>query len=134
MYHRGMQPERLEQLRAQLEGARDTLVTEGDITVDPNRSDPNSVRRDDDAQPLNEMNQAIASSRNAERTARLRQIELALARMDREPEDFGLCEACEEDIGERRLAVMPWARFCIRCQEKHDPERGGRRSHLADYV
>jgi DnaK suppressor protein len=128
-----VEPSELAKLRAQLEAAREELISEGNVTFEPNRVDPNSVRRDDDAQPLNEMNQAIASKRNAERTARLRQIDAALNRMRSDPEDFGLCEACEEDISPRRLAVMPWAKFCIRCQEKRDPERGGRRSSLTDY-
>lgn len=129
-----MEPEQLARLRGQLEDARKALLEEGDIVVEPNRADPNSVRRDDDAQPLNEMNQAIASRRNAERTARLRQIEAALTRMRSEPEDFGLCEACEEDIAPRRLQVMPWAQYCVKCQEKRDPSRGGKRSKLTDYV
>jgi DnaK suppressor protein len=129
-----VEAERLSAFRTALERARDELLDEGDITVAPNRSDPNSVRRDDDAQPLNEMNQAIASRRNAERTTRLRQIDAALVRMKTAPEDFGLCEACEEDIAARRLEVMPWAKHCIRCQAKKDPDRGGRRSSLSDYV
>ena len=130
-----MEPAPLEKIRAQLEAARQQLLDEGDIGLEPNRVDPNSVRRDDDAQPLNEMNQAIASKRNADRTRRLRQIERALERMQDEPDDFGLCEACEEDIAPRRLQVMPWAQFCVKCQEKRDPDsRGGRRSSLTDYV
>ena len=129
-----MSEESLARVRKQLEEARVALVEEGDIAVEPNREDPGSVRRDDDAQPLNEMNQAIASRRNLERTARLRQIAAALARMKLEPEDFGLCAACEEEIAARRIEVMPWAKYCIRCQGKDDPERGGRRSHLSEYV
>lgn len=129
-----MSEDRLAQLRKELEEARAQLVDEGDIAVEPNREDPASVRRDDDAQPLNEMHQAIASRRNLERTARLRQIDAALTRMKLDPEDFGLCAACQEEIAARRLEVMPWAKYCIRCQEKHDPERGGRRSHLNEYV
>ncbi|KPJ52370.1 hypothetical protein AMJ39_08030 [candidate division TA06 bacterium DG_24] len=36
--------------------------------------------------------------------------------------DYGKCEECGEEIGEERLEVIPYARFCVRCQEKH--ERG----------
>lgn len=128
-----MQGPQLQQLRARLVAARDELRDAGDIQIDPNRDDPTTTKTDEDAQPLNEMNQVIASKRNAERAARLRLIERALVRLDADPDDFGLCEACDEDIAPRRLEVMPWARFCIACQQKRDPERGLGRRSLSDY-
>jgi DnaK suppressor protein len=33
---------------------------------------------------------------------------------------FGTCQECEEDIHPKRLAAVPWAAFCIRCQEAAD--------------
>jgi DnaK suppressor protein len=30
--------------------------------------------------------------------------------------DYGFCEECEEPINEKRLQLMPFARFCVRCQ------------------
>jgi DnaK suppressor protein len=38
---------------------------------------------------------------------------------------FGTCESCEESIPERRLEAIPWAKFCIRCQEAADNSREG---------
>jgi DnaK suppressor protein len=29
---------------------------------------------------------------------------------------YGECEACEEQIGGRRLDAVPWARLCLACQ------------------
>lgn len=31
---------------------------------------------------------------------------------------YGLCEECEEPINEKRLQLMPFARFCVRCQSE----------------
>lgn len=31
---------------------------------------------------------------------------------------YGECENCGNDINERRLDAVPWARHCISCQEK----------------
>lgn len=31
---------------------------------------------------------------------------------------YGECEQCGEEINERRLEAVPWARHCIACQEK----------------
>ena len=33
---------------------------------------------------------------------------------------FGNCQQCDEDIHPKRLAAVPWAPFCIRCQEAFD--------------
>ena len=33
---------------------------------------------------------------------------------------FGTCEECDEEISPKRLAAIPWAPFCIVCQEAFD--------------
>jgi DnaK suppressor protein len=33
---------------------------------------------------------------------------------------YGVCLHCEEDILPKRMAAVPWAAFCIQCQEKID--------------
>lgn len=43
------------------------------------------------------------------------QVDEALARMDNGA--FGNCVHCGREIGERRLEALPWARYCIDCQE-----------------
>ena len=45
----------------------------------------------------------------------LLQIEEALRRIDRG--EFGSCTSCTKAIGEQRLHAIPWARYCIDCQE-----------------
>ena len=47
--------------------------------------------------------------------ARLREVRRALVRIH--AGTFGVCESCEEDINPKRLAAVPWASFCIVCQE-----------------
>jgi len=128
-----MDAARLVQLRQRLEAERDALLEDGNLRIDPNRDDTAEGRPDEDAQPLNEMNQVIASKRNAERAARLAQVRQALVRLESSPEDFGYCGECEEEIGERRMEVMPWSKRCVRCQSRRDPERKGRRRSLTDY-
>ena len=48
----------------------------------------------------------------------LRDARAALRRI--EDGSFGTCEECDEDIHPKRLAAVPWATFCIRCQEAVD--------------
>src|ERR1700688_605477 len=33
---------------------------------------------------------------------------------------FGICQECDRDIHPKRLAAVPWATFCIGCQERID--------------
>ena len=48
----------------------------------------------------------------------LREARAALRRI--EEGHFGTCQACDEDIHPKRLTAVPWAKFCIRCQEGMD--------------
>jgi DnaK suppressor protein len=45
----------------------------------------------------------------------LRMIEEALDRLN--SGDYGFCLACEEQIPMKRLNAIPWARYCVSCQE-----------------
>jgi DnaK suppressor protein len=80
------------------------------------------------------MNQVIASTRNRERARRMEEIAEALSRLAEDPDEFGLCEDCEEAIPTRRLELMPWTTLCIACQSKReDGSRGGSRKTLRDF-
>ena len=48
----------------------------------------------------------------------LRQIRRALSRIANGT--YGVCLHCEEDILPKRMAAVPWAACCIRCQEQID--------------
>jgi DnaK suppressor protein len=52
--------------------------------------------------------------------SRLREVSAALRRLD--SGSFGVCGNCEEEITPKRLAAVPWALFCIACQEAADTE------------
>ncbi|MFM8275202.1 MAG: TraR/DksA family transcriptional regulator [Gemmata sp.] len=45
----------------------------------------------------------------------LAEVRAALARFD--AGTFGRCEGCGHAIGKRRLHVVPYARYCVRCAE-----------------
>ncbi|MBD3413259.1 MAG: hypothetical protein GF421_02375 [Candidatus Aminicenantes bacterium] len=46
------------------------------------------------------------------------QIDNALKKIDKD--DFGVCEMCQKDISSKRLNAVPWALYCINCQEKEE--------------
>jgi DnaK suppressor protein len=60
--------------------------------------------------------------RNLDRESNLlRNVRAALRRMD--DGTYGVCLHCEEDINPKRLNAVPWAPFCIQCQEQYDKNR-----------
>ena len=61
------------------------------------------------------------AARTMEREAKnLMQIGAALKRIA--DGEYGICLDCEESISPKRLAAVPWAAYCLHCQEMHDAE------------
>ena len=57
--------------------------------------------------------------RSLDRTSTLlKSIRAALDRI--EDEIYGVCLRCEEPIAEKRLQAIPWASYCVGCQETID--------------
>ena len=48
----------------------------------------------------------------------LRHVRLALVRIAEKR--YGACLHCDEAIGSKRLAVVPWAAYCVSCQSMAD--------------
>jgi DnaK suppressor protein len=61
---------------------------------------------------------ALAVSNLDREFNQLRDARAALRRI--QEGSFGTCQECDEDIHSKRLAAVPWATFCIRCQEAAD--------------
>jgi DnaK suppressor protein len=45
----------------------------------------------------------------------LRLVDEALDRLD--AGDYGICLACDEPIALKRLRALPWARYCVACED-----------------
>jgi DnaK suppressor protein len=61
----------------------------------------------------------------------LRELEAALRRI--EQGTYGVCPECEEPISAKRLDAVPWAKFCVSCQERlaagGEPEEDWQAAH-----
>lgn len=70
----------------------------------------------DEVQHASERELAI---RNLDRESNLlRNVRSALRRIN--DGTFGTCLHCEEEISPKRVAAVPWAPYCIQCQEQAD--------------
>lgn len=72
-----------------------------------------------DAIQQQKMAQAVLSRHKI----RLQRVEAALERLADEPEAFGECPECGEDIAHKRLQATPDAIFCISCAESRSKRR-----------
>lgn len=71
------------------------------------------VAEDDQAQISHD--EFVSLHLNSLDYGQLRLVKEALDRMD--AGGYGVCLACEEPIAEKRLKAIPWARYCLQCQE-----------------
>ena len=51
-------------------------------------------------------------------TKTLKNIEYALERLDEGT--YGMCDECGMEIGEKRLQAMPFALYCLACQQERE--------------
>src|SRR5215472_9393757 len=58
----------------------------------------------------------IFLNRNTLEMKLLREVEDALRRIERGT--YGICHECEEPISAKRLDAVPWAKYCVTCQEQ----------------
>lgn len=59
---------------------------------------------------------SLGIATNEQRT--IFEIDEALKRI--EEGIYGICTSCEKAISKRRLAAIPYARYCIKCQEEEE--------------
>ena len=72
------------------------------------------VAEDDQAQMSHE--EFISLQRNSMDYTALRQVNAAIERIGNG--DYGVCAACDEPISEKRLKAIPWAKYCVLCQDR----------------
>jgi DnaK suppressor protein len=83
-----------------------------------------------------QLNREVAIRNLDRESTLLKQVQAALARID--DDSYGICLRCEETIPERRLNAVPWAAYCVPCQEVIEANRpagggsGGESDDLGD--
>lgn len=107
----------LERYRQALENKRKELLT--------GSSDREDILIENAAEDFDRLQQQLnreVAIRNLDReSTMLKNVQAALARFDNET--FGVCLRCDEDIPEKRLNALPWAAYCVKCQEVVDRQR-----------
>ncbi len=97
------------ELRSQLQVLLDDEAGLGD-TVELDQGAVGRISRVDALQA-----QAMAQATQRRMKLRLERVHAALERFAEDPEDFGICPACGDDIGLGRLRARPESVFCVGC-------------------
>ncbi len=71
---------------------------------------------DPDEFALRSVEQDVAVETAGLRSRTLKEVNNALARVAKGT--YGVCEACGDEIQPNRLRAIPWARYCLSCEEK----------------
>jgi DnaK suppressor protein len=102
----------LKEIKSRLQDERELLIQKlkgSDLSVDDSET-PDPV---DLAVRNYSKNVQLAVSENESRQLAL--IDQALLRI--EDNEYGHCQNCEKDVNPKRLAAIPWARYCLDCQQ-----------------
>jgi DnaK suppressor protein len=98
--------------RARLVEKRASVLSGFGTTFDT-RARMGRVAEDDQAQVSHD--EFVTSRMNGLDYRQLRLVEEALDRWN--AGDYGICLACDQPIAEKRLRALPWARYCVTCQD-----------------
>jgi DnaK suppressor protein len=64
---------------------------------------------------VNAVEQSLTATKAEIRSHMLKEVESALERVA--GGTYGVCEGCGKEISPNRLKAIPWARYCLFCQE-----------------
>ena len=105
--------------KSNLNKIRERLIAEREIILSKLSGNDLSVDASETPDPVDlavrnySKNVMLAVSENESK--QLLMINEALDRL--QDDEYGLCQNCEKEINPKRLDAVPWARYCLNCQE-----------------
>ena len=105
--------------KSNLKEIKEKLLAERELLIEKLKGNDLSVDDSETPDPVDlavrnySKNVMLAVSENESKQLAL--IDEALVRID--DDEYGVCQNCEKEINPKRLAAIPWARYCLECQE-----------------
>jgi DnaK suppressor protein len=110
-----MEKKKLKQFETRLQEQKDSLLGMVERTEDYGREANRDISQDPADQASNSYTKELLFSQSTNERMMLRLIAEALERL--QGGSFGECVNCGQEIQAKRLEAIPWARYCIKCQE-----------------
>lgn len=104
--------------KSNLKEVKEKLLAERDLLIEKLKGNDLSVDDAETPDPVDlavrnySKNVMLAVSENESKQLTL--IDQALVRI--EDDEYGICQNCQEEVNPKRLAAIPWARYCLDCQ------------------
>jgi DnaK suppressor protein len=105
--------------KTQLKEVREKLVAERELLIEKLKGNDLSVDDSETPDPVDlavrnySKNVMLAVSENESKQLAL--VDEAITRVD--DKEYGDCLNCEKEINPKRLNAIPWARYCLDCQQ-----------------
>lgn len=112
-----MEKEVLEKFKLQLEQKRNEIISEADKTL-AEMTDQNSNIPDPNDRATMESDRSFELRIRDRERKLLAKIEAAISRI--EDGEYGICDACGDDISLKRLEARPVTTLCIDCKTKQE--------------
>ncbi len=87
------------------------------VKSEPDALDASIRTPDEDEFAVKAVEQEVTASMLELRSRMLKEIDRSLQRLAEGT--YGICEGCGEEISPARLKAIPWAHFCLTCQDQH---------------
>jgi len=116
-----MKPERKEYFKKMLIKMKNELITELNDRYHEALNIGNDGTQDSADEAYNIYNKNLMLGKVETDAIKLQLVEQALGRINNDT--YGICIECEDEIEDRRLEFVPFARFCTEC--KSDLEKKG---------
>lgn len=104
----------LKQVREKLQQQQHELQYRLSLVVEQGRESTTTEAADVADQAVLSYEKEILFTRGTHEHGQLRRIQQALLRIDEG--SYGICQRCDQQIGEKRLEALPWTPYCIACQ------------------
>jgi len=109
-----MNPKEIKKLKEELMRLREELLGLVRKTTENEKEYPSSEVGDTIDQAADSSARELLFELNDSEKKKLEDIDRALQKI--EQNRFGICEKCGNEIDEKRLKAVPYARFCIKCK------------------
>jgi DnaK suppressor protein len=115
-----MDKERQEKFRVALTGMRGRIAQDFERAVSAGAEEFGADVPDVNDDATRAINRTVMMEIGGKSHETLVQIDEALNRIS--AGDYGDCMECGEEIPEKRLELLPFAQFCVKCKEKLEKE------------
>jgi DnaK suppressor protein len=110
-----MDDKKLEEFRELLLNRKEQILKNIDYNSQELNSLKGSEANDEADHAVISADAAIEEALSRKQFEEIKEIDYALFKINNKT--YGICEMCEEPIGEDRLKVKPQAKYCIVCRE-----------------